>query len=491
MNKQIHEEWLNKISSAQKKAKNRSNLLNFKRLNKNQVAKASYFVQMADIINNLGLSNPHEKSALSIEPTHPVDQKNLDEAFDKLGIHSLLKSHHKKYKLSLISLEMLSHYSLSSDAKDLIKHGCNEELYLLDPLYGFIFIPKEKKIHNHCFAIDIWSAHLKSMPSELAKELWKNRADNMLSGGALAGRLLFKNLIPQENNPRNLVNPPVIYVNSENELKEIINELEVSVKNIPNVELWFRGQNNDYQTPERSALCQIGLVPYSNIRDSDLTPSLYRKYDNFLEDTGKFEDLIISLAEWVYYANHIISNTDTNKSFNQRGVASVNNHGLTSYQKGLLLQQYGAPSAYLDITHDFNIATWFATRKCNINEEGKMFFKEYFWNSSNSDEWPTIYIFPLVKGLHPFLDLNSILIGSGAKRPERQKCGLLGGAGNLARNYCARYIGMKIKLSPNFKLSSPFSANELFPSEAEDVVLKYLKDSGLNQNRQFPLSELG
>jgi hypothetical protein len=491
MTENLYSEWMNLLFDAKNRSNKVENIRAFKGIHREQAARASYFTEMDKVIGQLGLSNPHESSALSLEPTHPVQNHHLGRAFDNLRISSVIQQNYKDCKLSLISLEMLRRYSPKSDAKRIIASGFNSPLYLLDPLYGFVYLPKKDKIYNHCFAIDIWSSHINSMPAQLSKELWKNRADNMLFGGAFAGRFLFKDLIPQENDPLKLPTPPVIQVNSEAELRDIIRELESSVENTPNVELWFRGQNKDYQTPDRSVLTQLGITPYSNIIESDFTPSLYRSYDNFTDSTDKYEELVLELAEWVHHANQVLPNK--NESIvNDRvvGVATVDGIGLGSYQRGLLLQQYGAPSAYLDITHAPSIAAWFATRKCTMND-GKMIYSEHSWSGTSPDEWPTIYVFPLVKDVHPYLDLNSIFTNRGAERAERQKCGLLGGAGNLARNYCARYLGMKIRLGPNFKISSPYSAEDLFPPESEDSVLKILKETNLkNTKRHFPLSEL-
>ena len=487
----MYEEWKKELLDAKERSSKRSNIRAFKGLHKEQLERASYFSELSGVINKLGLSNPHERSALSIEPTHPVQQEHLDKAFDNLNITPLLRKTHRTSKLSLISLEMLSRYAPDSDAQKIIRSGFNSPLYLLDPLYGFIFLPQNKKLSNHCLAIDIWSAHLKSMPTQLSKELWEKRADNMLSGGALAGRHLFKNLIPKEHDPLKFSTPPVLQAGSEAELIDILKEIRNSANSIPGVEIWLRGQSRDYLTPDRSVLTSKGIAPYSNVRDSDFTPSLYRKYDDFLGSTDKYEDLVLELAEWVHYASETISfNGSSANRIQTAGVAAINPRGLESYQKGLLLQQYGAPSAYLDITSDHTVAAWFATRKCMLND-GKMVYEEHLWNGRPPEEWPTIYIFPLIKGLHPYLDLNSIIADSRATRPERQKCGLLGGAGNLARNYCARYLGMKIRLSPDFKLSNPYDASFLFPSASEDTVLQQLKETNLtNKNRKFILSEL-
>jgi len=489
----VREDWKRRLLEASSEVTNNvASVKAFKGLHREQAERALYFIQMAKTISSLGLSNPHERSALTIEPSHPIQTEHLDRAFKNLNLNQLISKNHKDYKLSLLSLEMLKRYAPASDAKKMIENGYKSALYLLDPLYGFAYLPKNGKIHNHCFAIDIWSSHLNSMPGDLAQGLWKNRSDNMLSGGAFAARFLFETLIPQEDDPIKQASHPVLEVNSESELRDVMQSLKSCAGSTPGVELWFRGQGRDYQTPDRSIISKLGITPYSNIRESDFTPSLYRKYDSFLDCRENYENVVLELAEWVSFANKILSDEGKyNLKVQPSGVAAVTASGLESYQRGLILQQYGAPSAYLDITHDYNVAAWFATNKCYISN-GKMSYNDYCWHGKPPEEWPTIYVFPLVKGLHTYLDLGSILTGSGAKRPERQKCGLLGGAGNLARNYCARYLGMKIRLGPNFKVSSSYHAEEFFPPEAEDEVLRYLKETCLRgRERQFPLSELG
>jgi hypothetical protein len=366
---------------------------------------------------------------------------------------------------------MMERYSPNSDAKRMTAGPFRDPLYLLDPLYGFVFLLHDGRIRNHCLAIDIWSSHLESMPIELAKELWKNRADNMLSGGAFAGGLLFTDMLAPEPDPLKRSAAPVIYANSEKELRELVERLRVSASQHANAQLWFRGQTKDYLTPDRSELTRLWITPYSNIRESDFTPSLYRKYDNFLETTDSFEDLVLELAEWVHCAKLLIPrHTQRAVSSSAKGVATPKKDGITLYQRGLVLQQYGAPSAYLDITSDPTIAAWFATHSCS--GKGRMVVQSYSWSSSNSGR------------LAHFICLSAL-------RPARQKCGLLGGAGNLARNYCARYLGLKIRLGPSFRLSHPVSATHLFPPASEDRALASLKEHGLGDpKRHFILSEL-
>lgn len=486
------EEWKRKLNDVKTQAHLSKNTRKFRGLHKDQSIRASYFVEIEKLIRELGISNPHEKSALSIEPTHPIQHTHMDREFAKLNTYPSVIKDYKKYKLTLISLEMIKQYAPNSDAKHIINSGKNSPLYVLDNLYGFVFLPEKDKIANHCLAIDTWQAHLNSMPSGLYKKLWGKRADNMLSGGAFAGRILLKNIIEDETNPMILSTPPVIQVNSEEELFEFLEKLKGNSKHLTHVKFWFRGQNKDYLTPDRNHLSLKGITPYSNIQDSDFTPSLYRNYDDLIDSIESYEELILELAKWTSHANLMLSPEVNNSLLKEKkDIASVDELGLKSYQKGLILQQYGAPSAYLDITSDVNIAVWFATNKC-IMQNGKMSYEKYQFDYSNSnpDDWPTIFIFPLVKGVHPHLNLSEIFSNFEHERPAKQKCGLLGGAGNLARNYCARYLGIKIRLGPNFKPSNQLNACYLFPSEAEDFILKDLKKSGFSENKLFPVSEL-
>ncbi|MDA0126333.1 MULTISPECIES: FRG domain-containing protein [Vibrio] len=492
MTVELLDEWKYKLSTVRIESQKYLKVSSFKNLAPGEATRAAYFTEIAPVLKQLGLSNPHEKSALTLEPTHPVLNSNLEKAFKRLKLNPSHTKLFKDAKLSLISLKMLRSYAPDSDASKMLNAGIDSPLYLLDPLYGFVFIPVQGRMSNHCFAIDLWGAHLESMPKLLSQKLWKDRANSMLSGGASAGRLLFKELLPEETDPLKLASPAEIIIDSEEELDELVEKLRSLAQRMPEVDLWFRGQSKDYVTPDRLELAKVGIAPYSNIQDSNLTPSLYRHYDSFTDNIDYFEKMTLDLAEWVFHAKKVTASNEINEQAPLiNGVSSVTSEGLRSYQHGLVLQQYGAPSAYLDITKDHNIAAWFATHRCQNNEQGKMEFTAYNPSNEQPEDMRTIFVFPLVKGVHPYLDLNSILSESEALRAVRQKCGLLGGAGNLARNYCARYLGLKIRLGSNFQLSKPLRASDLFPPECEDKVLKMLKEEGMdNQDRLFPVSEL-
>ncbi|WP_157673035.1 FRG domain-containing protein [Curvibacter sp. AEP1-3] len=330
------------------------------------------------------------------------------------------------------------------------------------------------------------------MPKFLAEDLWKIRADTLLSGGALSGRLLFENLISSEVDSIKRSQVPELVVRSESHLFEIVTALKERAAGAKDVQLWFRGQRADHKVPDRKSLLPFGLTPYSNISESSLVPSLYRRFDEHFESFDLYEQFLHELTEWVDAARHIIpDDASLSSNFVQRNPHALSASGLTSFQRGLVLQQYGAPSTYLDITSDPMIATWFATHKCIQDEVGVLDFSSMEWSGDDTSKWPTIFVLPLVVGAHPFLDLSSILPGDVALRPKRQSCGLIGGAGNLARNYCARYVGLKLRLHPQFRVRTQIPAEHLFPSDAEDPAMRHLRSLGLGAfGRRFPLTSV-
>lgn len=214
----------------------------FQGLHRDQARRALYFVEVAKVIVDLGLANPFERSALSIEPTHPVPPSRLNRELSKLGwsIPGL-----RDAGMSLISLPMVADFAPHSEAATMLaKSGHKAPLCLLDHLYGFVFILHDGRLQNHCLAIDFWMSRLATMPSQLAKELWKTRADNLLSGGAFCGRVLFSNVVPQELNNLRRSEVPELVVRSESHLLELVTALKEGATRMPNVQLWFRGQGS-------------------------------------------------------------------------------------------------------------------------------------------------------------------------------------------------------------------------------------------------------
>jgi hypothetical protein len=103
--------------------------------------------------------------------------------------------------------------------------------------------------------------------------------------------------------------------------------------------------------------------------------------------------------------------------------------------------------------------------------------------------WPVIYVFFLHATRHPVLDTSKILDNTDYLRPQVQKCGLLGGAGNLVRNYPARFIALRFRLGPGFASASLPPVQALFPPPSEDAGLRKLLELEAHpmNDRLFPV----
>ena len=82
--------------------------------------------------------------------------------------------------------------------------------------------------------------------------------------------------------------------------------------------------------------------------------------------------------------------------------------GTTSYRQGLVLQHYGFPTGWLDITCDPKVAFWFALTDLTWTPDGYN-ASHVNWQDSDRGKWPTVFVFPLVEGAHTFLPTERIL----------------------------------------------------------------------------------
>src|SRR5688572_11599986 len=163
------ESWTNAIHQARVRSIDSALLSRFRSLHEDEAHRAVYFCELAELIGTLGIGNAFERSALSVEPTHPVLPSRLGSEISRLIGVAGLGAKHSELKLSLLCLPMLGTFAPNSEAARLSKGPLHSPLYLLDPLYGFAyFLQRDGKFHNHCFAIDFWQSRLSSMPKSLA-----------------------------------------------------------------------------------------------------------------------------------------------------------------------------------------------------------------------------------------------------------------------------------------------------------------------------------
>ena len=131
-------------------------------------------------------------------------------------------------------------------------------------------------------------------------------------------------------------------------------------------------------------------------------------------------------------------------------------------RRNLILQHYGAPTPFVDVTHDIRVAEWFALNQISVQESGL--------STSGMVASPfrasAIFVFLALDGLAPIVDTERLTTPEESLRPHRQACAGLGGAGNLYRNAVSRFIGLKIKFADSFRPSDlPTIANYSGPDE--------------------------
>jgi hypothetical protein len=146
--------------------------------------------------------------------------------------------------------------------------------------------------------------------------------------------------------------------------------------------------------------------------------------------------------------------------------------GHDTVRRNLILQHYGAPTPFIDVTRDIRVAEWFALNQITVGANGLSMsgmvnppFRE-----------PVIYVFLVPHGLAPIVNTEELVTPEESLRPHRQACAVLGGPGNLYRNAASRFIALKIKFADTFTPLDLPTAQHLFPGPDEDNTLKRLLD---------------
>lgn len=257
------------------------------------------------------------------------------------------------------------------------------------------------------------------------------------------------------------------------------------------VEVWFRGQVDDYFIDD--SLQSESLCAWRATKDSSLVPSLYRgawhgadlkpyaekllriqRYASFAQrhlqitpfTTRGDDDLPVEkLPEnWGWYSSGFSA---TSVDQEGRHIATRDYHpAFHGLQQCFFLQHYGLPSNILDITKDLDVALFFA--------QNEVTRERVVQPVPESHSHSVIYVLLLVPGLDRFLDSSVISDKNVLLRPARQKCGLLCGSSFITRNHYARYIGLKVKLRKTVSYDPTLTPSYIYPPRTEDTFLDAL-----------------
>ncbi len=483
-------------------------------------ARAAFFRQFIGAFAQLG-TLPAEMR-FTLEPLHPLPAADLERWLtEQLGtMGAAPPTDHAG--LSALSRGLFTSYGLGQHMlfESVGAPADHPDLFLFDPLAGFVLWSGDGRTHNFWLGNQRDIIDLERMPPALKGVFLQSHSDHFSLGKSLFLRVVGPLLHRRRHFELDEADIPTILIDSQSDLDAFGEDLREACARAPlPISLFFRGQTTEYPLPDRSHLVKAGITLYSDVRDHSLVPSLYRRYDSFLDNPLHFRAFISLLQDWSFCSDMVFGEPavymtlsgeaytpkPTGAGYNatmslhmggfsgeQRAfedlqpytVWNVTDHsgevvdtyvklhrpGHDSVRRNLILQHYGAPTSYIDVTRDIRVAEWFALNRISIGHDGL--------SISDRVERPhrtaAIFVFTVMDGLAPVVDTASLTTEEEALRPHRQACAVLGGAGNLYRNAASRFIALKIKFSEAFEPSGLPTARHLFPGPDEDHTLKQL-----------------
>jgi hypothetical protein len=483
--------------------------------------RARFFSQFGVCFAQLG-ALPGELR-LSIEPLHPLPDADratwLSSELAALGV----PDQKGNPGLGILSRGLFTSYHPVAGLFDLVGASpTHSDLFLFDPLVGFVLWRENGRLRNFWLGNQRDIFEIEQAPAPLRDLLLQSKSEHFCIGTSLLTRLVGPLLKRRRRVVVDEAGIPTLEVETQHELEALADDLQNACRNAPaDVTAVFRGQTSEYLLPDRRALVTAGVCTYSDVRDHSVVPSLYRHYDRFLDDPDHFRGFAAHLLDWQFYSDMVFGDPVTyvttdgqpyepkqvpaeatatmelfatgssgpRRAFEDMGPAvlwtitdaegvvldryvKLHRLGHDSVRRNLILQHYGAPTPFIDVTHDIRVAEWFALNRINVREYGLAtsgMVGQPFRESA-------IFVFLVLDGLTPIVDTEELATPEEALRPHRQACAVLGGAGNLYRNAASRFIGLKIKFADGFRPSGLPTARHLFPGPDEDNMLKRLLD---------------
>jgi len=276
------------------------------------------------------------------------------------------------------------------------------------------------------------------------------------------------------------------------ELDAIVRGLQTLVAKHPELELWMRGQDNEYLLDDLTEEAIMGICPWRSIREASLVPSLYRGLLGKLSDRREYGEYCLEFARLGLFLDHDLRLTPystrapldapeelpgdhwgvTPPFASIRHDAAGNPTSVRDYhvvyralQKLFFFQHYSLPSSILDVTSDLDVALFFARHK--------VVDRRYVRIDRASDR-PVLYLFIVNRQLDLVLDSAKLCEHYGLLRPLRQKCGLLAGASLVNRNDYSRLLAVRFRLEGPILQEEGLQAAHLFPTPEEDPFLARL-----------------
>jgi FRG domain len=505
----------------------------FERIDSPYRERARYLHSLAPTYWELG-SQPSELR-LSVEPFHPLSQSQVDRTVNDLLQQAGVKTADPKHEITVLSRVLVESYGPDSIV-DLsgIPEG-HADLQLFDPLTGFLLWKIGSKWRNFWLGNVATLVDLRQQSERVRRLLIQRESDHFFLGSSIFQRIILPLLNKPLHSTLDTANIPCVSVENQAQLEQLAEDIQNACSLSPiKLEAVYRGQTDEYHLPNRSHLAKAGVCPFSDICDHSFVPSLYRRYDTYLDKLSDFREFLAEMLDWNLYADLIFGDSATyhsldgtpyepkelncphtvtssfafsgrpasNRAFADMGpymtYKATDGYGeildeyvkrlrpaQDSVRRNLILQHYGAPTSFVDVTHDIKIAEWFALNKLRTSAVGLSTagtVKAPFRN-------PAIFVFLVPCDLAALVDTADLVDSNQSLRPHRQRCALLGGAGNLYRNAASKFVGLKIKFHRTFVPENLPAATWLFPGPEEDFTLKrlLLHQRGTKDNKIFPV----
>lgn len=479
--------------------------------------RAAGFHRLAVYLTELG-TLPAEMR-LTFEPLHPLPPDVLEE-FVAAQLTEMGAEPDRAYGFSAVSRALVRSYNPLADPFDLLHVPAGQDLFLFDPLVGFAIWREGSTIRNGWLGNMRDVLALEGAPQPVKDILLRSRSDHFSPGVCVYERLVGPRMRQRWRSARDEAGIPTVVIDSPAQLEAFADDLRnaCELSGAP-VSLVFRGQTEEYPLPDRRKLATPGgICPYADVRDHSLVPSLYRRYDGFTADPGRFRSFVSHLLDWSLYSDVVFgdparyytpdgqpytpkdqpadatakmtlafSGVSRDRAFEDLGpyttwtitgpegevidhYVKVFQPGRDSVRRNLILQHYGAPTPLVDVTRDIGVAQWFAFNRIAVGEQGL--------TTSGMVAAPfrssVIYAFLVLEGMAPLAHTERLVSADESLRPHRQACAVLGGAGNLYRNAVSRFIAVKIRFGDGFLPKDLPAAAHLFPGPDEDRMLARL-----------------
>lgn len=256
---------------------------------------------------------------------------------------------------------------------------------------------------------------------------------------------------------------PIFNIETITSIPSLINQIEHAN---PNYDILLRGQSKIYTVP-RDKEELINLYGDSEIKEPSFLPSHLRNNfnENFMHCMWNSQATILLNDIGVEYSKTLKRDKFLdyqNDIHNLRG-----GYNLMNFSLGIA-QHYGMPSVGLDLTKSVEVATWFATHKMYIDEDG-------IATVITIDKWDysTIFVFRCPKNaVFSYEKVRPKIFPLG--RPDKQDAWFSHVGWGYAKNQLGSYLVCGFRMKKEFidELGQNYE-KELFPSIKEDPILDY------------------